>query len=187
VNGGFEGFDTIYDVWSVTPNQLINNTGNLHNYTDSTPGGGRGDPYAHSGLQAFVIYDDDVQDDVTRSLCISQTAYHPGAGRYKISAYIGRATYTGPVANGSKGETMLYQIFVDDVKVKDGDVCDPNQGECTVSDIDGLLSYNLVTYEVMLPAFGIGNHTLSICVVYIGSTEHHDDFLVDDVSSFGPY
>jgi hypothetical protein len=163
------------------PNQLIPNKGNLHNFTNSL-----GDIYAHEGRQAFVIYDNDGTDSMTRSLCISQTAFHPGAGTYKISAHIGRVPYSGP-GNGSSGETMFYQIFVDNTKIKDNDVCDPVQGECMENDVSGNLNYELVTYEVELPELGVGDHTLSICVVYIGQAENHDEFLVDDVSSFGPY
>jgi hypothetical protein len=184
VNGGFENYSAISENWSITLDPENTNDGQLFRKISDNP-----KPYAHGGSQAFA-FGDEGSDSGIRSKCISQTAFHPGGGDYDVSAYIGRVPFGSTdldVATHNSTGMLFYEIYVDNSRIVGDDVCNPTLGECDVDCVDGVPRYSLVQSTVYLPEEGVGNHTLSICITYVGQTEKPDYFIIDDVSSFGPY
>jgi hypothetical protein len=86
---------------------------------------------------------------------------------------------------------LMYEVFIDDVRVLYDNVCDPSKahdaGGCSYAAMNGKIIYEEVHYTATLPEADIGDHTLSICATYVSNAEDHDDFLVDDVSVLGPW
>jgi hypothetical protein len=86
---------------------------------------------------------------------------------------------------------LMYEVFIDDVRVLSDNVCDPSKahdaGGCNYAAMNGKIIYEEVHYTATLPEADIGDHTLSICATYVSNAEDHDDFLVDDVSVLGPW
>lgn len=181
VNGDFELPSGPDDHWDITPNPSVDDHNLIASIDIETQ-------YSHSGSQATYVRETNDSDNGTRSLCLSQSAYHPGAGLYNISAYIGRIAFgDGPNGAGASTDDLYYKVLVDGGKLADGAVCNPSQGECDIAASNGALTYQRKEWQVLLPEAGVGFHTLSICITFIGkNTANPDIFILDDVSSIGP-
>jgi hypothetical protein len=180
-NGGFEKVSVI---------ESFNDKNNLaYNWTvTTTPSYSQGNlvgtsgaktSLAHTGGRAFIITSGSrQQSNDTHSLCVSQTAYHPDAGIYNISMYIGR----GESSDSSK--SLSFSVLVDGGQLAMGDVCIPSQNQCDVLNVGGQKGFKFYSWQVALDTASIGNHTLSVCGIFGGDTQ--DIFVVDDISVIAP-
>lgn len=174
VNPDFETTGT-YAAWKVTPNSYYPSSTRIdYSLTNSTT-------FASNGVRAFQATAPSSPNPYTNSIYVSQEAYHSAPGRYSITASIGRiARVANPV---SSVDTISWEIQVDGFKVKDGDVCNPHQRECTIAAVNEEIVYRLEGWEQTVKETGW--HEWAICVVIWGMNP--DTVLVDGVQVWGPF